>query len=62
MSTNSEEELEIISLWDEIIEDGHAANVMVEDQSDLKQPTNRFSSYNGTMEPWLRLLVWNLMN
>lgn len=57
MSKNSEE-LEIISSSDDFIEDLNAEPEMVEDQNDinlpkndLEQPTVRFSSYNGPLEP-----------
>jgi hypothetical protein len=51
--SHSSEELEIISCYNKIIEDGHVENEMAENQNDLKQPTICFSSYNHPMEPCL---------
>jgi hypothetical protein len=35
----------------EMVEDGHAENEIVEHQNDLKQPIVRLSSFNGPTEP-----------
>lgn len=37
----------------EMVEDRHAENEIVENQTDLKQPNVRLSSFNGPTEPCL---------
>ena len=54
ISTNSKE-FEIISCGDENIEDGYANIVIVEDQSNLKQPTIHFSLSSDHLEPCLNM-------